>query len=322
MKKTILSTQESVLRFAPYQKKSFGPTNTQPVEKVTRYGLSTTLDGADCYLNRLKQLKKDGITHLEICFREDFEHEKMLFDAAVKKIHSSGLSVWSIHLPYGQSVNPAEPDNVRRSANVKKIKQFVELSKTSGASVYVIHGSAEPVPEKERCAMLEASVQSLHELTQHLKKDGLFLGVENLPRSCIGNSMEEISYMANKIPDMKLCFDTNHFTPAKPNVNFRFIQRLFPSLRKKRNPLTGNPVTYAEKFADKIITVHISDYDEIDECHWLPGQGSVDFSGIHTALKKAGFDAPILFEPNETCKGVPTTGKRLIKRYEKAVGIH
>ena len=33
------------------------------------YGLSTALSGADCYLGRLDELKKDGISHLELGLR-------------------------------------------------------------------------------------------------------------------------------------------------------------------------------------------------------------------------------------------------------------
>lgn len=111
--------------------------------------------------------------------------------------------------------------------------------------------------------------------------------------------------------------DTNHFTSPHPDVRFRPLQRLFPSLRAKWNSEAEGGVSYAQRFAEQIVTVHISDYDGIDECHWLPGQGIVDFKGIHTALAGAGFDAPIVFEPNERCRGIRTTGARLIGGYEK-----
>lgn len=308
-----------VLFFAPYT--SVSKTAGTVPAKVERYSLSTTLEGLDCYLDQLDKLKKDGMTHVELCLREDYEEQAALYPDGVKKIKDAGLEVWSVHLPYGDSVSPAAPDEATRLENVENIKRFVELTKDSGAKTFVIHGSYEPITEEERPAMLEAAVTSLRELNDYMNEQGLTLALENLPRSCIGNTIEEMGYIADQVPDLKFCFDTNHFTLPKPNYDLRPLQRLIPSLREKNNPGTGDPVAYAEKFAGRIATVHISDYDGVDECHWFPGQGIVDFASIHNILMDAGYDAPITFEPNERCKGLSTTGERLINSYEKAIGI-
>ena len=154
-----------------------------------------------------------------------------------------------------------------------------------------------------------------------MEPQGLTLALENLPRTCIGNSAKEIAYLTSCVPGLRLCLDTNHFTPPHPDVRFRPLKRLFPSLRAKWNPAAEDGVSYAQRFAKQIVTVHLSDYDGIDECHWLPGQGIVDFSGIHAALAGAGFDAPLVFEPNERCRGIRTTGARLISGFEKSISV-
>ena len=149
------------------------------------------------------------------------------------------------------------------------------------------------------------------------------LALENLPRTCIGNTAEEIGYFTGRIPQLRLCLDTNHFTSPRPDVRFRPFQRRSVRLRRRLNPVPpkDNEVEFARRFAGRIVTVHLSDYDGIDECHWLLGQGCVDFKGIQHSLLDAGFDSPMIFEPNERCRGVRTTGKRLIRRYEKQAGI-
>lgn len=309
-----------VLFCAPYSAPSKAASGQIP-EKIERYGLSTTLSGIDCYLEQLDELKKDGITHVEICLREDYEEQAALFEEGVKKIKDAGLEIWSVHLPFGETVSPAAPDEATRQANVVQTKKFVDLTEGCGAQVYVIHASYEPIAPEDRTQMLDSAVKSLAEVNTYVQEKNARLALENLPRTCIGNALEDMSYIAEQIPDLSLCFDTNHFTPEKPNYNVRPLQRLFPSLREKMNPSASDPVTFAQKFADRIITVHISDFDGIDECHWFPGQGIVDFYGIHTALMDAGFDAPIMFEPNEKCKGLRTTGKRLITGYEKSIGL-
>lgn len=74
-----------------------------PVElkPVTKYSLSTTLNGNDCYLDRLDELKKDGITHMEIFVSEKYDEQAPLFADAVKK---SRTLVWK----FGQFIFPME----------------------------------------------------------------------------------------------------------------------------------------------------------------------------------------------------------------------
>lgn len=312
----------AVLAGAPYGRNKNHLIKAHVPAPVKEYGISTTLTGTDCYLDRLDELKNDGITHVEICLRENYDEADALFGKAVEQIKASGLKIWSVHLPFGDTVNPAEPEEEKRIKNIEKIKKFIFLTEGCGAKIFVIHGSYEPVvQDAQRMRVLDAAVVSLAELNGLMNEKKLKLAVENLPRTCIGNNIDEMDYIAEKIPDLSFCFDTNHFTPAKPNENFKPIQRLIPSLREKMNPVNSDPVAFAHKFANRIITVHISDYDGINECHWIPGQGIIAFQSIHNTLIFAGFDAPIMFEPNEKCKGVKTTGKRLIEGYEKTLGI-
>lgn len=308
-----------LLSGAPYDVPKPKGTTTPLQQKG--YSLSTTLSGVDCYLDQLAQLKQDGMDYVELCLRENYEEQAALLPDAVQKIKAAGLVIWSIHLPFGESVSPAAPDETTRTANVNRIKQFVELTKDCGAKTYVIHGSYEPIETKDRPTMLANAILSLTELNQYMNAQGLTLALENLPRTCIGNSIEEMAFIAGQIPDLKFCFDTNHFTQPKPNYNLRPLQRLLPSLRAKMNPVADTPTAYAAQFADRIATVHMSDYDGVDECHWFPGQGIIDFQTIHNTLAEAGFNAPVVFEPNEKCKGLRTTGKRLIEGYETAAGL-
>lgn len=85
------------------------------------------------------------------------------------------------------------------------------------------------------------------------------------------------------------------------------------------NPVSDTSVKFAEKFCEKICTVHISDYDGIDERHWIPGQGIIDFKTIHNILAENGFNAPLMFEPMEICRRKRTTGRLLTDGYKAAI---
>lgn len=285
------------------------------------YGISTSLRGRDCYLDRLTELRADGVTCAELCLRPEESAADCL--RAAERIQAAGLRVWSIHLPFGRRVDPAEPDEGRRIQNMARVRSVVDGTAAVGAAVYVIHGSAEPVAQgAARTQALEAAARSLWELTEYMEPLGLTLALENLPRSCIGRTAAEIEFLLERAPGLKLCLDTNHFTPLRPDVRLRALQRACPAVRRRLNPEpVGDVVAYARRLAAKIVTVHLSDYDGIDECHWHPGQGIVDFGGIHQALTDAGFSAPLIFEPNERCRSMRTTGRRLIDGYERALNM-
>ena len=72
-------------------------------------------------------------------------------------------------------------------------------------------------------------------------------------------------------PALRVCFDTNHL-------------------------LTEDPVDFIHRLGDKIITTHVSDYDGVDERHWLPGEGTTDWQALLGALRDVGYSGPWLYE--------------------------
>lgn len=49
-------------------------------------------------------------------------------------------------------------------------------------------------------------------------------------------------------------------------------------------------------FKEKIVTMHVSDCDLLDERHWMPGKGAVDFGSIIRALRDVGYTGTWLYE--------------------------
>jgi sugar phosphate isomerase/epimerase len=47
---------------------------------------------------------------------------------------------------------------------------------------------------------------------------------------------------------------------------------------------------------EKIVTLHVSDYDGIDERHWLPGEGCIDWQALRAALCEVGYDGVWMYE--------------------------
>ena len=52
------------------------------------------------------------------------------------------------------------------------------------------------------------------------------------------------------------------------------------------------------RVGSRITTLHISDYDGIDERHWLPGveKGVINWNNVVDSLVSIGYEGPFMFE--------------------------
>lgn len=184
-----------------------------------------------------------------------------------------GVELWSFHLPFTpfSTVNPASPDREIRQATLRRMTELLARSSDAGIRLAVVHPSAEPNPAEERSERLKYAADSLAALAEAADRLGITVAVEDLPRTCIGHNSDELREILAADSRLRVCFDTNHLTCED---NLHFIRAL----------------------GDRIVTVHISDYDLIDEKHWMPYEGKNDWVGIVTELENAGYAGPFMYE--------------------------
>ena len=187
----------------------------------------------------------------------------------------TGVTVWSIHLPFRWRTepvaNPATWDPVFWKQTYDQDKELIEYAGQAGVKVAVIHPSGEPIPDWDRPAQLRASIQHLGELSDVCKKNGMTLAVEDLPRTCLGNTGEEMKQIMESNSDLRVCFDVNHL-------------------------LKEDHASFVEKVGKYIITTHISDYDFVDERHQFPMQGQINWRKLQSLLENADYNGPFLYE--------------------------
>lgn len=191
-----------------------------------------------------------------------------------KNAAHTGIELWSYHLPFGQEINIAAPDESQRHGAIEALRTLMNQALSIGIRRFVIHPSAEPVPNEERDKWMAASCRSLAELAQYLAQHDSVLCVENLPRSCLGHNVEEMLTLANADCRLRVCFDVNHLCQDFGSTHFDFI----------------------EKLGSKIITTHMSDYDFIDEKHFFPGYGLINWKCLIEHLENVGYSGPFLYE--------------------------
>lgn len=228
-----------------------------------RIGLSANDLSESAFL----ELHKSGIHAIEITMGayKDINHKEVKY--LFKKY---GIELWSYHLPF-YGVDPSSPNRALRSHTIEVFSEMIRKASDIGLDKFVIHASSEPIADEQREEHLRYSMESLNILAELAHQNGACIAVEDLPRTCLGNTAEEMLRLLSANDKLKVCFDTNHL-------------------------LKDNNIHFMDKLADKIVTVHISDYDFVDEKHWLPGEGKVDWNMLLAKFQEIGYDGVWLYE--------------------------
>ncbi|MBP3381183.1 MAG: TIM barrel protein [Clostridia bacterium] len=195
------------------------------------------------------------------------------FKAAATASRETGVPVWSLHLPFYpfRYLDPSSLDKEVRDNTLVVHKHGVDQAALLDAKVVVVHPSGEPNADETRAAQMQYAAEHLCKLADYAAQYGIKVAVEDLPRTCLGNCSAEIKQLIAGHENLGVCFDTNHLLTEK---NSDFIRAL----------------------GDKIITLHVSDYDFMNERHWLPYEGKVNWVELVTLLEQAGYTGPFMYE--------------------------
>jgi len=235
-------------------------------------GLSIHLNAWDAGKVDLEAWKNAGVSRVELAWRNDsFD----MFDAAnqekcagwVGDIVSCGMQVWTMHLPYGPLFDPSmDVDEV-----IARHIELMDLAQRLRIRTAVLHPSWEPIADEERSERLAVCKRSLVKLAEEAEQRGITIAVECLPRTCLGNTGVEMMELVSADARLGICCDVNHLVQEPPE---RFIREL----------------------GSRIVTLHISDNDGVDECHWMPGKGVIRWNEVIDALVEQRYAGPFLFE--------------------------
>ena len=237
---------------------------------MRRIGFS--LYGKDRLDDKLaEEIAESGLEVLELDMSaEDYPSADFYKTAEVAKRH--GLEIASIHLPIApQHIY----DVTHKYATVGAMPYQIELIKRGceilGVKHIVIHSGGEPLKEEEREERVIRAGEKLPLLADVAAQYGADICIEVLPRTCLGRDSDEILAMLAYDDRLRVCLDTNHI--------FR-----------------ESEVDFIRKIGKKIATTHISDRDEINERHWWPGEGILDWVAILDALDEVGYEGDWIYE--------------------------
>jgi len=229
--------------------------------------------------------------------------EEIDWEAFRKNADAAGIEIASYHLPFAGRLNIAATDAAERKRVVEYQCSLIKKAADIGIRRFVIHPSAEPLPDAalegsprwltqwnmseaeidsykkqlegmDRAECMAAAKKSLAELAEYAAQADAVICVEDLPRTCLGHNVEEMLELVSADDRLRVCFDVNHFLTDYGSTHEEFV----------------------EKLGHLIVTTHMSDYDFIDEKHFFPGYGMLNWKSVIDALENADYSGPFLYE--------------------------
>lgn len=220
--------------------------------------------------NLFENYEKAGITAMEIAVPAG-QHLKLDYKKVEALAKKHGVKLWSYHLPYYPF---SEVDLSDKEISKKTVSLYTEIMKRAsdiGIDKFVTHPSGILEDESLRAEKKEIVKENLFTLADIAEQNGGVIAVENMIPSCIGRNSSEMMELLNVSSKICTCFDTNHL-------------------------IGESPEDYLRTIGDRLVTVHVSDYDFINERHWLPGEGKLDWGMLIKTLKEVDYKGIWMYE--------------------------
>ena len=233
-----------------------------------KFGMSTGILTEDHF----RKCAEAGVDVIELSSIEEV-YRNLDWKAVGSWSKSTGVGIWSIHLPFWAKpkIDPACMDADVRKRTLEMFREYTGRASELGAKIAVVHPALEPTDPAERQTRIGYSQESMAKLADIAAGYGMIAAVEDLPRTCLGNTADELYEIISADDRLRVTFDVNHL-------------------------LLDTHEHFVEKLGNKIATLHIADYDFRNERHWLPGEGLIDWKHLVTLLENANYTGPWLYE--------------------------
>lgn len=254
-------------------------------------GLDQVLDGGTHYLpehgpgvRRFAEEMADAVLASEVRSVEVW-HSWALYDEDVlppfRRLADAGL-IGSMHAPFGPAFDISSLDGDVRRAAVAACRKAAELLRSLGGEVLTIHGGTTVRDACELPLRRAQSVRSLREIGESCAPLGVRVALEAIVGQVVGSTGREVGAMLDEVAmeNVGACIDVNHIFPP------------------------GDLIPTVHLLGRRVFTLHISDYDGVEEKHWLPGRGVIDWRALMGALREVGYTGPFPYEVRFDARGI------------------
>lgn len=218
---------------------------------------------------KLEDMANGGLTMLEIgVFNEPYlvDYKKICSWA-----NARGIEACSVHLPFKGASSIIQEKKEDRKRAIEINSDLIAKASDAGIGRFVLHPSPIVEEERNREECKKYAMEAFDALAEYAHSHGAVIAVEDMRPDCLGNSADELLEMISVNDKLRVCFDVNHL-------------------------FNDTHVEFIDKLKDRIVTVHISDYDHVEERHWLPGEGVIDWHELYNKLIESGYNGPWMYE--------------------------
>lgn len=246
--------------------------------------------------------KLEGVTETfvenEICYlefrivKDDYDEIDERVRIILKEKEKSGIVTRTVHLPQKSSFDLSQSDENLRLAALENQKRVVRHIFPLRPEVLVLHPCAGEVKEEVDPERVEALIKSLKEFSTYCAAMGMKVAVENLTNGMVQTSADMLPIMEAVGENVGICFDVNHL-------------------------LKETHRDFIRKVGKYIITMHVSDNDGIQERHFLPGDGVINWKKLFEELSKIGYDGTMIVESGRMMSEFPASVTELCEKWER-----
>ncbi|RLI45787.1 hypothetical protein DRO69_04505 [Candidatus Bathyarchaeota archaeon] len=197
---------------------------------------------------------------------------------ALRKVAQSRNLKLTLHSPFAD-INIASPTPVLRRTILKRLEKSIYYARQLDCQLWIFHpglktGISYFYPGED----WKINMESVRALLKIARKHDVEIAIENVPEPhpFLMKSVQDFSRFYNELDeDIGLVVDIAH-----ANLNNQIEE-------------------FITQFSDRIVHMHASDNDGVNDVHLGIGYGTVDWASVANVIKKEGYSSVIMLESIE-----------------------
>jgi sugar phosphate isomerase/epimerase len=196
-------------------------------------------------------------------------------ESTARVFREKGVSIRSIHAPFGNNCNLSDMDIEKRGKAVRTHRDLLYKSALAEVEMIIIHpgvGGFSSQEDMDKANLL--AFESISQLIDAAEETGVALALENMLPAHPGYEIRHILETLERInsPSLGVCFDSGHAH------------------------VCGNMKEFMEAVGEYTISIHMQDNDGTRDMHLQPPYGTTDWQAFVEVLQKINYRRPITIE--------------------------
>jgi sugar phosphate isomerase/epimerase len=267
-----------------------------------RAGIASWICETDGTVDALHRIARHGFRDVELWC--NYAHLDPRLGGDVRRVQEvltqEGLRAVSLHAPF-EFREQQLAEETAWMAWEQLMVPIVETAQFLQASFVVVHPvllcypspSAQHAPEVTGCRE-----ESLRRVARLAGGKGIGVALENMGRETVPAfaDLRELVKLVDRLGEenVGICFDTGHCL------------------------ISGiDPMQEVEQCAERLHSFHLHENDRVEDLHWVPGRGPIDWSRFFDKVRRLDYKGPFILElwGGKDAKGVMDEARGFVERH-------